>query len=496
MATYKIRGSSHCVIYPYKTDTGKALQHWETYTTELEAIQRKAYIEYLQKQKDYAGLHKAVNEYKDRRARERAELDARHRLNEETFGTVVTENTDNLYKTYREFALCWLPIHARKKRLSPRTYDGYKTNLELHILPYFGDRIFSTITTADIDDWLDQLSQTPCSGSKSYHKAKNEIPTLSSSSIKKFYNILIAGFPYAKEWGYIKKIPHTRAPAEKQKKRNAWDSKKIFTVLNQIEDKLLHLAVHISFVCSMRVGEVGGIDVKSINFFNRGFWIHQELCRVTEESLETLPANEIIRVFPPELKNSKSRLILKEPKTEDSVRFQYLTTPLLKEIKERMAEIEENKQFFGSEYHDYGLLICKADGTPIDPRSFSKQFKECQRKIGIEEANLIDMQGLRKSGQMHKVRLSNNNYQLVAEAGGQSPEVLMSNYNEALEEEKKNLSMLVETNFYGNASGNEKPDSEPDITAIMKTLQNSPEVVQQLLQLLQPHTHTSQFMHS
>lgn len=49
----------------------------------------------------------------------------------------------------------------------------------------------------------------------------------------------------------------------------------------------------------------------------------------------------------------------------------------------------------------------------------------------------IDLQGLRKSGQMHKVRLTKNNYQLVAENGGQSPEVLMSNYNEALDTEKR-----------------------------------------------------------
>ena len=324
----------------------------------------------------------------------------------------------------------------------------------------------------------------------------NEIPTLSSSSIKKYYNILTAGFTYAKEWGYIKEIPNTHAPTEKQKKRKAWDSKKIYTVLHQIDDEILHLAVHISFICSMRIGEVGGIDVKSINFFNRGLWIRQELCRVTEESLKTLPSNEIIRVFPPELKTSQSRLILKGPKTEESIRFQYLTTPLLQEIKERLNKIEENKHLYGADYHDYGLLICKPDGTPIDPHSFSKKFKQFQRKIGIEDTAMIDMQGLRKSGQMHKVRLSNNNYQLVAETAGQSPEVLMSNYNEALEDEKKTLSMLVETNFYNSETIEKETVSVPDVTAILKTLQSSPELSQQLLQLLQSNVLTSSSMHS
>ena len=47
MATYKVRGNAHNVIYPYKTPDGAKKQQWETYETELEAVQRKAYIDYL-----------------------------------------------------------------------------------------------------------------------------------------------------------------------------------------------------------------------------------------------------------------------------------------------------------------------------------------------------------------------------------------------------------------------------------------------------------------
>lgn len=79
------------------------------------------------------------------------------------------------------------------------------------------------------------------------------------------------------------------------------------------------------------------------------------------------------------------------------------------------------------------MLICQTDGRPVDPRNLEKSFKEHQKRIGIPENERIDFQGLRKSGQMHKVRLSQNNYQLVAENAGQSPEVLMNHYNEALD---------------------------------------------------------------
>lgn len=78
-------------------------------------------------------------------------------------------------------------------------------------------------------------------------------------------------------------------------------------------------------------------------------------------------------------------------------------------------------------------------------------FKQWQMENQID--NLICFQGLRKSGQIHKVRLSQNNYQLVAEAAGHTPKVLMSNYNEIHDTEKRELSHLVEGDFYSmNAS--------------------------------------------
>lgn len=103
---------------------------------------------------------------------------------------------------------------------------------------------------------------------------------------------------------------------------------------------------------------------------------------------------------------------------------------------------------FREEYRDYGLLICQTDGRPVDPKNLEKSFKEHQKRIDIPENERIDFQGLRKSGQMHKVRLTQNNYQLVAENSGQSPEVLMSNYNEAREIEKRALAAMVERSFY------------------------------------------------
>lgn len=481
MATYKIRGSSHNVIYTYRTDDGKTKQQWESYDTELEAIQRKAYIDFLQKNKRYDDIKLAATTYRESRAvKALAELTSSDTLS----GISILSPEDNIHRTYSEFIDRFLPFYARKQRFSPNTYDSYAGNLKNHILPYFGDRIMSHITSEDIDTFLDYLSKKPCQGSKSYGKKAADTPSLSSATIKKCYNILMVGYPTAKKWGYVKEVPDTSAPAEKTKKRNAWAPQRIFDFLENIkDDPILHLAVHMAFVCSLRAGEVVGISVDTIDFRDRSMWITQIVQRVSDKSLQALPKEEIIKVFPKKLSTSTSSLILKGPKTEGSHRKQYLTTPLLQEIRQRLDTISSNKEFFGPEYQDHGLLFCQADGTPLDPKSLDKAFKERQTALHIEDQ--IEFQGLRKSGHMHKVRLSKNNYQLVAESSGQSPEVLMSNYNEALDSEKRTLSLLVETSFYPTSVPDEKKSPEPlQASALMEQLQQNPELSHQLLLML------------
>jgi len=481
MATYKMRGTSHNVIYPYRMENGETKQQWESYGTELEALQRKSYIDYLQKAKRHDDVRDAAREYKRMRAIEKA--DQARTADGRTAATESIE--DNTYRTYQEFIDKFLPFYARKKLFSPNTYDSYESNLRNHILPYFGKRVMSTITAEDIDDFMNHLSQKPCKGSKSYSKKPGNAPRLSSSTIKKCYTVLMVGFPTAKKWHYIKEIPDASAPAEKYKKRKAWEPEQVQKLLDSITDPVLHLAVHLAFVCSLRAGEVVGIGISSINLNEKSFWVNQIVQRVSDKAISTIPKEKIIRVFPKKVPSSTSSLILKDPKTEGSTRKQYFGTPLLLEIKERLQEIANNKAFLGSEYHDYGLLLCNADGTPIEPKSLDKPFKAAQESMGIEDR--IEFQGLRKSGEMHKIRLTNNDYQLVASNGAHSIQVLTKHYNEVRDREKIELARLVEQSFYGSGSSaaldhDESIFSHDDIMGRMK---RDPEFFIKVLQLMQ-----------
>lgn len=483
MATYTIRGTSHNIVYTYKTIDGKRKQQRESYSSELEAIQRKAYIDYLQAQNRASDITHEAAEYRRKKAIEKTA----QKIAAENAAIVgeppSIEAEDNMSKTYREFMERFLPIYARKRNLSPKTYDSYRQNLETHIYPYFGDWIMSSITSSAIDGFIDHLFQKPCRGSKSYGKRVSEIPTLSSGTVKKCYNILTLGFETAKRWNYISEIPNTKGPSEHYKKRKAWSSEHISKILDQIQDNpILHLSVHLAFICSLRAGEIVAIDINSINLNEGSMWISQILERVSDESLKTLSKEKIAKVFPKQFSNAKSRLVLKTPKTEGSLRKQYLTRPLVQEIKERIAEINKAKELLGPEYQDNGFLICQPDGRPVDPNNLCRSFKEWQSAMNITDQ--IDLQGLRKSGQMHKIRLTKNNYQLVAANAGQSPEVLMHHYNEALEAEKQQLASMVESSFYPTPEKESETPATLDPAEILKLIQDNPDLAAKLMQLL------------
>lgn len=480
MATLKARGNTHSLIYYYVNEDGKREQQWETYTTILEAQSRKEHIEFLDGRKMYTELLIEVKAYKSKRAKEKASREKNQSAS--TYIKSPTEN--NKKKTCREFFEKWLPIHARKQGMKGNSYSSYKTQINRHILPYFGNNTMSCMTTEAIDSFLDYLKTKPAHQQSRTARASEDTPKLASSTIKKCYTVISAALTSAHAWGYMDEIPKITATVEKgAKKRKAWTPNMVFENMSKIEDSVIRLAVHITFVSSLRAGEAAAISLSSINFYERSYMLKHEIQRIADEALEVISKDEIIKVFPKEIAHSKSCLVLTTPKNERSVRKSYLTAPLIDEIRQRMKEIEQNKEILGSEYQDYDLLICKPDGRPFDPKAFNKIFKSWQTEFGIPKDEQIEFQGLRKSGQMHKVRITNNNYQLVGESAGHTPAVLMSNYNEALDHEKKNMTRLVETSFY--------PQSESPVgnqaSELISLIENNPELAAQLMQLMTPN---------
>ena len=87
-----------------------------------------------------------------------------------------------------------------------------------------------------------------------------------------------------------------------------------------------HLAVHLAFICSLRIGETVGLTWDDIDFEKNLIRVHP-LQRVSRESLQFIPQDDSIHIFPSKIANTNSTLVLKLPKTANSNRIIYRRRP-------------------------------------------------------------------------------------------------------------------------------------------------------------------------
>jgi integrase len=62
-------------------------------------------------------------------------------------------------QSLRQWAERWFEMKSNK--VKPKTAHGYRSILDTSVLPEFGDARVRTITTADIQEWVDGMKQTP-----------------------------------------------------------------------------------------------------------------------------------------------------------------------------------------------------------------------------------------------------------------------------------------------------------------------------------------------
>lgn len=220
MASVSKRGKSYIVRYTYKNEKGESRPGWESYRTEKEARERKSQIELEQKQ-----------------------------------GEFLIPNT----MTVKELFDRWLPIQNTKHRWAPKTYLSNLGQIQDLICPYIGSMKVQQVRAYHIEELYRTLAKTPCGqyvhGVKQTLTPKQQERLLSGTTLNEVHGLLRTAFAYAVEWDIIRKSPIPRdAPRKTTNEREIWDDEEMAAALDDIEDPLLHLAVHMTLVGSLRQG--------------------------------------------------------------------------------------------------------------------------------------------------------------------------------------------------------------------------------------------------
>ena len=415
----------------------------------------------------------------------------------------VSQNThvDRNDLTVGEFLYEFIEKYGEKKWVAS-TYDGNVGLLENYVHPYLGDKKLRSIRTKTVDDYYHFLLFT-AEPVTNVGKPKRE--RISPSLVHDIHKVLRCAFNQAVKWEYIAKNPFLNAtlPEHKEKKRDALTPEQLHKVL-EFTDRpdlydyyMIHCAMQLAFACCMRGGEVGGAQWDRYDTESQILYVDRVIDRVDKALMDKLTKMDIMFKFPNLYPGTKTVVVLKQPKTEGSIRNVYTPDTVTQKLITLRRMQEKLKLELGDDgYMDYGLIICQANGRPIMTEHLNKRFKDVLVAMDdpdIDVGNVV-FHSLRHTSAGVKLKLSKGDLKAVQGDGGwNTPDMVTKRYAHILDEDRKNLATVMEASFYQNGGVIDRkiaPASIPtiptmDANALAALLSSDPNLLIKVLQSVQ-----------
>lgn len=455
MASIIKRKKSYSVVYNYTNEKGERKQKWETWHTLFEAQKRKAEIE-----------------------------------NQQYNGVFIPPTN----QTVSEFLYDFVVLYGEKK-WSISTYDGNTALIANYINPLIGNVPIQKVNTRFVDQFNKVLEKTKPVVNRN-RKPKTEY--LTEQTRDKIHKLLSCAFKQAVKWEIIQKNPFefSMYSRPKYKKRAIWTEEMIRKALDECEDDKLYLAINLSFACSMREGEILGLTWDNVHISDDDIakndayiQIDKELQRASKRSLEKLDKKDVYFIFPPLMPNTSTRVVLKKPKTDSSIRKVWLPKTLAYIMKEWKKHQEELKELLADEYMDYNLVIALDNGRPCEGRVLMKAFEALREKAGLPN---VVFHSLRHSSTTYKLKLTHGDLKATQGDTGHSQISMVTDiYAHIIDEDRKANAVKFENSFYNIKADlrnvqvpHEESQPTIDIATLIEQLQKSPELLQTLSQLI------------
>ena len=465
MASIIKRKKNYSVVYSYIDENGEKKQKWETRSSYQDALKRKAEIE-----------------------------------SKKTAGTFLPPSD----QTIKEFMLDFVSLYG-EKRWGVSMYDSQTALIANYINPIIGDLKVQDITPRVADKYIQTLQKTPPVVTKT-HRPKSEY--MSNQNIEKIIKLLRCAFKQAVRWEIVPKNPFDNVvlPKTEYKKRDIWTAEIIRKALDSCTESKLYIAMNLAFACSMRIGEILGltwsnvhIEDEDIATDNAYVYIDKELVRASKRAIEMIGKRDIYHIFPPLFANTSTRVILKKPKTNSSIRKVWLPKTVAYILREWKASQNELKELLGDEYQDYDLVVAMPNGRPCEERIIAGEFQKLRESAGLPK---VVFHSLRHSSTTYKLKLNHGDLKATqGDTGHAQVDMITQVYAHILDEDRKVNAQKFEDAFYASANPDlrtvrppeppkpkepERPAAPPslDLAGLVAQLQKSPELASTFAALL------------
>ena len=421
MASIRKRGNKYCVIYNYTDKEGARKQKWETYKTFSEAKKRKKEVEYKQE----------VGEF------------------------VIPKCT-----TVRELFKEYVEIYGREK-WALSTYEQNTSKINNYILPAIGDVKLEEINVRFIERFYKEL-QTTKAVDNPYQKPKGEDDYVTPSGIRDIHKLLRSCFKQAVKWELMDKNPaeYATVPKYEAKERDIWTAETLMYALSVCKDENLALAIHLSFSCSLRIGEILGLTWDCVDISEEAvsqnkacLYVNKVVQRVSKEAMKQVDKKDVIFIFPEDSRKCTTVRVLKKPKTKSSIRKVFLPATVADMLAKRKQDQEELKGIIEDEYHDYNLVFASSTGLPYGAGSLRKSLAKLIKDYDLPE---VVFHSLRHTSITYKLKLNGGDVKAVQGDSGHSQTSMVTDvYSHILDEDRKRNAELFEEAFY------QKKDTDP-----------------------------------
>lgn len=203
---------------------------------------------------------------------------------------------------------------------------------------------------------------------------------------------------------------------------------------------------------------------------------------------------DIYHIFESTKEDAKTRVIIKKPKTESSIRKIWLPKTLAYMLRELQDSQTKLKDFLGDEYKDYGLVVAQENGHPCDGRVIEKLFKQLKEDAGLPN---VVFHSLRHSSTTYKLKLNHGDLKATqGDTGHAEIDMITRVYAHILDEDRKVNAQKFESAFYANPDLREvraPQEQQPklDLENLLLQLQQSPELADMLANLLAQRAKTA-----
>lgn len=261
---------------------------------------------------------------------------------------------------FKEYIVDWLEAYARIN-VKESTYHEYVRIVRNHLLPYLGGMDIKNINALQLDKLYAHLLQNGRFDGKG---------GLSERSVLYTHRVLNEALEHAVKKGLLVRNPVKNVmniPKPRKYIAEIYDVKEFLELLSLAKHTFMELPIALAGLCGLRRGECLGLKEENVDFKGQTILINRQLIDI------------------------KGGAKLTDPKTEKSIRRISAPAEVFEIIRRRIKVNEENKKLLKSEYHDEGFVICRANGTPYKPGTFTHDFDDFLKRHNLKKIRFHDL---------------------------------------------------------------------------------------------------------